>query len=499
MRCCFLVLFVCKLYPLKNSIEPEGHKENAMMLCTNTLTGKKEEFVAGKHLKMYVCGVTPYDDAHVGHGRCYVAFDLLYRTLRFFGTDVTYCRNFTDIDDKIMYRAEKEFGDRLQFQKIADRYIENFHHDIGKLNCLSPEVEPRVTENIPQIIDFIQQLIDKGYAYQAGNDVYFDIESDPDYGKLSKQKIEDLYAGVRVNVCEDKKNQLDFALWKGEPEGEFWSSPWGYGRPGWHIECSVLAYLNLGEHIDIHGGGLDLIFPHHENEIAQSESLFGAPFSRIWMHNGMVNSNKEKMSKSLGNFFVLRDIYKHFDPMVVRYYFLTHHYRMPIEFSFEGLNSAQKSYERLIRLLEYKGSSLDGLSGYVTNKDNNPDITPDGLYNLGELYEDLSCKAQGDYVEQMKDALRDDLNTPRLFGVVFENIDIITKHKPVLVGVRDILVNVLGLTLQPLPERKVELTPEIEALIDARNKARREKNWARADELREQLTKLGVDVHDGKM
>jgi len=438
------------------------------MYFINTLTGKKEEFIVGKQLKMYVCGVTPYDDAHVGHGRCYVSFDLLNRMLRFFGADVRYCRNFTDIDDKIMHRAEKEFGDRLRFKEIADRYINNFHHDIGKLNCLSPDTEPRVTENIPQIIEFIQELIDKGCAYQAGKDVYFHIELFPEYGKLSKQKIEDLRSGVRVDVCEQKKNPLDFALWKGEPDGEFWSSPWGYGRPGWHIECSVLARLYLGEHIDIHGGGLDLIFPHHENEIAQSESLFGAPFSRMWMHNGMVNSNKEKMSKSLGNFFVLRDLYKHFDPMVIRYYFLTHHYRMPIEFSFEGLTSAQKSYERLIRLFA---------------------DCPDG--DVREYHSDI--------VDRMVEFLQDDLNTPGLLGVIFENISSIASNKYELAAVKNIMVNVLGLTLESLPVQTVELTPEIEALIDARNKARREKNWARSDELRDRLEELGVDVHDGKI
>lgn len=439
------------------------------MQFTNTLSGKKEEFIVGKQVKMYVCGVTPYDDAHVGHGRCYVAFDLLYRMLRSLGADVQYCRNFTDIDDKTMYRAEKELGSRLLFHEIADRYIANFHQDINKLNCLSPEYEPRVTDNIPQIIAFIQKLIDKGDAYQSGNDVYFRIESFPEYGKLSKQKIEDLRAGARVDICEQKKNPLDFALWKGEPEGEFWQSPWGYGRPGWHIECSVLARLNLGEHIDIHGGGLDLVFPHHENEIAQSESLFGAPFARMWMHNGMVNSNKEKMSKSLGNFFVLRDLYKHFDPMVIRYYFLTHHYRMPIEFSFEGLQNAQKSYERLIRLCSADCSGID-VKTY-----------------------------RSDVIDRMMDFLQDDLNTPGLFGIIFEYNAEIAQNSNELAAVKNILQHILGLTLQPLPEQKIVLTPEIETLINERNKARREKNWARADELRDQLKGLGVDTHDKKI
>jgi len=439
------------------------------MYFTNTLSGKKEEFVVGKQVKMYVCGVTPYDDAHVGHGRCYVAFDVLYRMLRSLGIEVQYCRNFTDIDDKIMHRAQKELGDRLLFYEIANKYIEHFHEDIAKLNCLIPTYEPRVTENIPHIIEFIQKLIDKEDAYQSNNDVYFRIEKFPDYGKLSKQKIEDLHAGARIDICEKKENPLDFALWKGEPEGEFWQSPWGYGRPGWHIECSVLARLNLGEHIDIHGGGLDLIFPHHENEIAQSESLFGAPFSRLWMHNGMVNSNKEKMSKSLGNFFMLRQLYHHFDPMVIRYYFLTHHYRMPIEFSFEGLSSAQKSYERLIRLLSNKKEDVD-LTTY-----------------------------RSDVVTRMLGFLQDDLNTPGLLGVIFEHIADIAQNNQELAAVKNILKNILGLTLYPLSEQKMELTPEIETLIAERNKARHEKNWKRADELRNQLKMMGVDVHDGKI
>ncbi|HEX4069322.1 MAG TPA: cysteine--tRNA ligase [Candidatus Babeliales bacterium] len=453
------------------------------MQFTNTLSGKKEKFATSKPVKMYVCGVTPYDDAHIGHGRCYVAFDLLLRMLRFFGHEVNYCRNFTDIDDKTMHRAEKEFGDRLRFHEIADRYIANFHQDIAKLNCVPPNHEPRVTENIPQIIEFIQNLITQGYAYQSDSDVYFLIEKFPSYGKLSKQKIEDLYVGVRHEACDKKRHPLDFALWKGEPEGEFWKSPWGYGRPGWHIECSVLAYLNLGEHIDIHGGGLDLIFPHHENEIAQSESLLGAPFSRMWIHNGMVNSNKEKMSKSLGNFFVLRDIYKHFDPMVLRYYFLIHHYRMPIEFSFEGLTSAQKSYEKLIRL--FAGDLSDDLSFVASAKE--------------EAWGKSDATYQSDLSDRIKTFLQDDLNTPGLFGVIFEHSVDIANNKHELAAVKNILVNILGLTLQPLPENSVALTPEIEELIVERNKARREKNWARADELRDQLKMLGVDVHDGKM
>jgi cysteinyl-tRNA synthetase len=445
-------------------------KRDMMIQFMNTLTGKKEELSHADSIKLYVCGVTPYDDAHVGHGRCYVSFDVLKRVLSFSGRKVIYCRNFTDIDDKTIHRAEKEYGDRLQFFQIADRYIAHFHEDIGALNCETPDYEPRVTDNIPAIIDFIQKLIDKGSAYQAGGDVYFRIATCADYGKLSKQKIEDLYVGMRVDVREQKENPLDFALWKGEPAGEFWQSPWGYGRPGWHIECSVLAYMHLGEHIDIHGGGLDLIFPHHENEIAQSESLFGVPFSRMWMHNGMITINKEKMSKSLGNFFFLRDLYKHFDPMVVRYFYLTHHYRMPVEFSFDTLAAAQKSYERLIRLFDV--GSADG------------DVT----------------KYNSDITDRMMHFLYDDLNTPGLLGVIFENFAAIAQNRNELAAVKNILINVLGLTLQPLLAQEIIMvTPEIQALIEERNNARSEKNWARSDQLRDQLKEFGVDVHDDKI
>lgn len=441
------------------------------MQFMNSLTGKKEELGTARPLKMYVCGVTPYDDAHIGHGRCYVSFDLFTRVISFFGFDVTYCRNFTDIDDKIMNRAEKELGDRLRFKEIADRYIQNFHEDITQLGCMPPHYEPRVTDNIPAIITFIQELIDSGHAYQSGFDVYFRISTFPEYGKLSKQKIEDLHAGARIDAREDKENPLDFALWKGEPEGEFWQSPWGWGRPGWHIECSVLARMHLGEHIDIHGGGLDLIFPHHENEIAQSESLFGAPFARLWMHNGMITINKEKMSKSLGNFFVLRDVYEQFDPMVIRYFFLTHHYRMPAEFNVEALAVAQKSYERLIALC---------LSAEMSNEESK--ILP-----------------QSPIIKQMLDHLENDLNTPGCLGVIFEHFSEIAQDKNVLAAVKLILRNVLGLTLQPLPVVQAVVTPEIQKLIDERIQARHEKNWKRADELRDQLKVMGFEVKDEKI
>lgn len=439
------------------------------MHLTNTLSGKKESLIDLKNITMYVCGVTPYDHAHIGHGRCYVAFDILKRTLQALGKKVTYCRNFTDIDDKLLNRAEKECGDRLQYQPIAQRYIESFSEDMKELNCIVPDVEPCVTDNIAIIIQFIEELIEKNYAYQSGNDVYFRVEKFPEYGKLSKQKIEDLQSGIRVDIRHDKENALDFALWKGEPEGQFWSSPWGYGRPGWHIECSALARKYLDNHITIHGGGLDLIFPHHENEIAQSESLLGAPFAAFWVHNGMVNSNKEKMSKSLGNFFILKDIFKQFHPMVLRYYFLTHHYRMPMEFTIESLNNAQKGYEKLVRLY----------ADVPNINDNNDYYSP--------------------ITDAMMHFLEDDLNTPGLLGVLFEHNSTIIQTKEMAAAVKNILQNILGLTLEPIKEASHIMTPEAQKIIEERNKARQEKNWARSDQLRDQLKDMGVEIKDEKI
>ena len=441
-----------------------------MLKLTNSLTGKKEEFKPLSDLvTMYVCGVTPYDHAHIGHGRCYVAFDVLYRMLQFLGYSVNYCRNFTDIDDKLLNRADKEFSDRLRYKEIADRYIQSFHQDIKLLNCLDPEHEPCVTQHITQIVAFIEGLIEQGYAYQADGDVYFQISRLPAYGKLSKHNVEDLRAGVRVGVREEKKDPLDFALWKSEPEGEFFKSPWGYGRPGWHIECSALAHHYLGEQIDIHGGGLDLIFPHHENEIAQSEALYKKDFAQFWVHNGLVNINKEKMSKSLGNIFALHELFKTFDPMIVRYYFLSHHYHAPIEFSFDGLAAAQKAYQKLINVF--------------------------ANYSCKEMPKDFTSPI----IDQIKEFLCDDLNTPGVLGVIFGHLSDLQDNEQELCAVKYILTNVFGLTLQPLSVQEVEITPEIQTLIGQRNEARNQKDWKRADEIRDQLKKLGFEVRDDKI
>ena len=439
---------------------------NKILQISDTLSGNKVPFepLNKDKISMYVCGVTPYDHAHVGHGRCYVTFDLLYRLLKNLGYNVKYCRNFTDVDDKLLNKAEKELGDRLRYKEIADKFIDSFNEDIKKLQCKIPNFEPRVTETIPEIIDLIQSLIDNGKAYVVDGDVYFAVRSFKDYGKLSKRKLEDLKAGARVDINDKKKDSLDFALWKAEKEGDFWKSPWGYGRPGWHIECSAMAKKFLGNQIDLHAGGMDLIFPHHENEIAQTEACTGEQFSKYWMHNAFVQIDKEKMSKSLGNFFTLKDVLKKFDPQVVRYYYLSHSYNVPLDFSFDELEKIQKSYKRLVNIFDEVDSSQVIQESAVVNK--------------------------------MEKFLLDDLNTPGMFGVLFENLDILKNNKLEAAAVKKFLQDVLGLQLLSIKEKAVEITPEIQKLIDERLEAREQKNWSRADELRDQLISMGLELKD---
>jgi cysteinyl-tRNA synthetase len=446
-----------------------------MLKLTNTLSGKKEEFVSlvPHKVSMYVCGITPYDNAHVGHGRVYVSFDILYRLLQSLHYDVAYCRNLTDIDDKILKKAAENFGSKMRYADVTKPVIDSYHENMQALNCLSPDFEPRVTENIDIIIDFVQKLIAAGKAYESNGDVYFRVREFSDYGKLSKHKLEDLRAGARVDVSEKKDDPLDFALWKGEPEGEFWKSPWGWGRPGWHIECSAMAGKYLGSEIDIHAGGLDLIFPHHENEIAQTEALTGKPFARYWLHNGFVMINHEKMSKSLGNFFTLLDIFKQFDPMVVRYYFITHQYKAPLDFSFQDMTVAHKSYQRLTRLLDSVECDEEA-----------------------PLYYD---SLKSDTAKRMMNFLLDDMNTPGMLGVIFESVDLLKSDKDTLCEVKLILQKILGLTCKPLPEEETVLTSEIQQLIAEREDARAAKDWARADAIRDQLKELGYQVQDKKM
>ncbi len=436
----------------------------------NTLTNQRERFfVQDRSVSMYVCGITPYDYAHLGHGRCYVTFDLLYRLLGFLGYKVAYCRNFTDIDDKLLRRAEKEYNDPQEYGRVAQRFIESYHEDMNALGCLKPDFEPRVTLFIPQIINFVEDLVKAGKAYVTPlGDVYYSIESFPEYGKLSKRTPDELKAGARISIRGDKQNPADFALWKSVDSLPGWESPWGLGRPGWHIECSAMAKDYLGETLDIHAGGMDLIFPHHENEIAQSEGLHNKPFARYWLHNAFVRLNQEKMSKSLGNFFTLRDVFQRYSPMVIRYYYLIHHYRNPLDFTDEDLQSAAKSYQRLCLFFEC--------------------IAPAPLHEL--------TTTESPLLLSLVAALCDDLNGAKFFGILFDHLKDQGLNEASLI--KSLLVNILGLTMEPLAKQEVVITPEIERLLLEREAARKARDWKQADEIRDTLRGLGVELCDKK-
>jgi cysteinyl-tRNA synthetase len=445
------------------------------------MTQKKEPFVfhdkqidfllKDQMVKIYVCGITPYDFPHIGHGRCYVTFDLVYRVLEFAGYNVVYARNFTDIDDKLLNRASKELGDPSRFLEIADRYITAFAKDMHKLNCKIPQYEPRVTHVIPQIISFVEKLIAKDFAYAHDGSVYYRVAKFKNYGALSKQSIKDLEIGARVEVQEGKENPLDFALWK-KDDVVGYPSPWGQGRPGWHIECSVMADDIFKGPIDIHGGGMDLMFPHHENEIAQSEGLYGCRFASFWIHNAFVRINKEKMSKSLGNFLALHEILKKYDPMVLRFYYLKHHYRNPLDFSYEDLDSAGVAYKKIVHFFE--------------------DVSEKSVHDIELVKNNL-------VVEAMSKALCDDLNTSAVFGILFEKMNILRDDAHAKALVRYFIVNILGLTLESIKEKEVEITSEIQELLRQRDQARVEKNWALSDEIRDKLRELGVEIQDKKL
>ena len=441
------------------------------LFLTNTFSKEKERFVPlhQKQVTMYVCGITPYDYAHVGHGRVYVCFDLLYRLLRFLGLNPKYVRNVTDIDDKLLHKAAAVFGDKMRYPELAEKFMADFHIQTKKLNCLAPDVEPRATEYISEMIAMIQTLIQKEHAYVVGSDVYFRVSSFPEYGKLSHKKVCDLSAGIRVELNEKKEHPADFALWKGAADGEFWKSPWGYGRPGWHIECSVMSLANLGETIDIHGGGIDLIFPHHENEIAQSEATTAKPFTNYFLHNEFVNLNHEKMSKSIGNVITLGQALIKTNPMVWRFYILQHHYRMPIDFTEEGLSGAKVAYQKLVHL-----TSAPTLSSQ-------------------EL---LKISAENTIVYSLISALCDDLNSPKFFGILFEHLSMIKQDKGIGGAVKTILQTILGLDLEPL---EIPATEEITKLLQDRDAARKKKDWKRADEIRDQLKQCGYEVNDKKV
>jgi len=450
---------------------------------TSTLCRSQELFIPynDRNIHMYVCGVTPYDDAHIGHGRCYVTFDVVYRLLRSQGYQVKYIRNITDIDDKLLNRARDQYGDQFRYNDVATYYAKRFQEDVIRLGCISPSFEPRVTDHIPEIITAVEQLVDSGHAYVANGSVYYRVSSYASYGALSHQNIGDLRAGARVECNDEKEDPLDFALWKAEPEGEFWQTKWGWGRPGWHIECSVLAHTYGGAHLDLHGGGMDLMFPHHENERAQSEALYGAPFVKIWMHNAFVRVQQEKMSKSLGNFVTLRQAFERCEPEVLRYYYLIHHYRKPLDFSWDDIAGARKSYQRLI--------ALCGVGAVAATQE---------IVQIDDYLENLQ-PAEREFIHRMIANLYDDVNVQGMCGFIFEHADAIRAHPVLQQTVKMLLHSILGLSLQPLPEKTVAMTPEIQQLLDERTEARKQRDWKRSDELRAQLEALGVAVRDGKV
>lgn len=450
-----------------------------MLQIYNTFSQKKESFqpIVPGNISLYVCGITVYDYCHLGHARVFVAFDVVVRFLRASGWKVKYVRNITDIDDKIIKRAQEN---NETIQDLTNRFIAAMNEDAKALNLVSPDVEPRATEHIQQIIDLIKQLAEKQFAYLAANgDIYFSVEKFAAYGQLSHKNLEQLQTGARVEVVEEKQSPLDFVLWKkakpGEPQ---WASPWGEGRPGWHIECSAMSTYCLGDTFDLHGGGADLVFPHHENERAQSECATNKTFVNTWMHVGFVQVNKEKMSKSLGNFFTIRDILAQYDAEIVRYFLLASHYRSPLNYSTEQLDQAKHTLERLYTAL--RGVTL--------------------LQNAPDFSADL-------YWQRFFVAMNDDFNTPIALAVLFDVVHALNNARekgdqPEVARLATLLrqlANILGL-LERSPEAflqgKVDDVAVIQQLITAREEARANKNWALADELRQKISAMGIALED---
>lgn len=458
------------------------------MKVYNTLTRQKEEFIPQQEgkVKMYVCGPTVYDYIHIGNARPYVVFDTVRRYLEYKGYDVTYVQNFTDVDDKIINRANKE---NSTMQEISNRYIEEAFHDADGLNVKRATVHPRVTEEMPHIIEMIQTLLDKGFAYEDNGTVYYDTKKFPEYGKLSKKNLEELIAGAseRVSIDDAKKNPTDFVLWKPHKPGEpKWEAPWGAGRPGWHIECSVMAKRYLGDTIDIHAGGEDLIFPHHENEIAQSEAANGKPFSKYWLHNGFITVDNEKMSKSLGNFFTVRDIAAQFPYEVIRFFILGGHYRGPINFSDNLMRDAQNGLERI------KNCKKD-LAHYVQN------CEPSSL----KEQEKDSVEELEKFKTQFEAAMDDDFNTANAITAIYELVRFTNKAIKETMSkelaektqyMLNHLCDVLGIA--EMKQETQEDTAEIEALIAKRTEAKKNKDFATADAIREQLLQMGITIKD---
>ncbi|NMA02815.1 MAG: cysteine--tRNA ligase [Clostridia bacterium] len=453
----------------------------------NTLTKSKEKFepLREGQVRMYVCGPTTYNYIHLGNARPIVVFDTVRRYLQYLGYQVTYVQNFTDVDDKIINKAQEEKSEPLA---LAAKYIDEYFKDADKLNVKRADVHPKVSEHINEIINFVKKLIEKGKAYEIDGDVYFSVRKFDDYGKLSGRSVDDLLAGARIEVDARKKDPLDFALWKKAKDGELsWSSPWGQGRPGWHIECSAMSCKYLGDEFDIHGGGSDLIFPHHENEIAQTESLGEKPMAKYWLHNGFITVNQEKMSKSLGNFFLLRDILAKFDPMVVRFFLLSTHYRSPIDFDDERLQVAQRGLERLRNAyaqLEY------------------------GLKNAGSSENGAKLiAATKNAQEQFVQAMNDDFNTALAIAALFDLARDINTYssekeldKDALAGAKKVfedLMGVIGINLAVEQGEKGQILEGLmELIIEIRQTARKNKDFTTADLIRDKLKELGVILED---
>ncbi|MBW1711293.1 MAG: cysteine--tRNA ligase [Deltaproteobacteria bacterium] len=465
------------------------------LVLYNTATREKEPFIPLKEgrVAIYVCGPTVYDESHIGHARCYIVFDILIRYLKYKGFDVQYVRNFTDLDDKIIKRAQEE---NIPFLELAQRNIEMFHQDMDALGLLRPDVEPRATEHIELMVDDIQSLVEKGYAYQVGTDVYYEVASYPAYGNLSKRDLEDMQAGARIEVDPNKKNPLDFVLWKeckpGEPS---WPSPWGPGRPGWHLECSTMSAHYLGPEFDIHGGGYDLVFPHHENEIAQAAPL-NRKFARYWMHNGFVQVNHRKMSKSLKNFFTIREVLDDFHPEVLRLFVLSKHYRSPLDFFDDILREEGKGLERAYRTLK-EAKDL-----------------------VGPVEETVHGQEASAILNSFIKAMDDDINTARALGHIYEGVRELnrllddgrtgsydkTRIRAWVSAIRE-MGQVLGILVRDPDQYLAEQTSksmigsglstgEIEEKIKARSEARAGKDWAEADRIRDELREKGVILED---
>ena len=449
------------------------------MKIFNSLSGKKEDLSPAEtgKISIYVCGMTVYDDCHIGHAKTFLSFDMIVRYLRSKNIEVNYIRNITDVDDKILMRAEETKQDP---SVLTNRYVERMTSDFNALGMISPDKEPRATENIQIILELINKLIEGGYAYREGKDVYFSVESFPNYGKLSNQKMDEILSGARIEIDKEKKNPADFVLWKRSDEGLAWDSPWGKGRPGWHIECSAMSMDALGESFDIHAGGSDLKFPHHENEIAQSESATGNKFAKYWMHTGPLRIDKKKMSKSLDNFLTIRDALKNYPYEIIRYFLLSSHYRSPVNYSEASLEEAKAALDRL----------------YTS------------IHDVDISKEEVAAK--GPHTEQFQQAMDDDFNVPEALAVLFDLAKAVNKAKEngdqertkLLVNELIHLSKPLGL-LQQDPEIFLKSgvnvnESEIEALIDKREKARDSGDYSAADGIRDQLFEQNIILEDSK-